>query len=232
MLNENNLYNIDDLKYFEADVQRGKHKIKIEYEANVWVYQQEWVNDYSFRYSLAPAKYWKSFGGLSITIKQDSTNHQITTNLGNPIEGNIGAISSWKFNTLPGDLLIIEYHPAINILAQALINLEPFGIMIIVGIMLMGLHLIILKKYSKNDVNKKAIWLKLIGGLSIPYLMLHSYFISYNIIDSILGDFASIRHGYYFLIIFWYPVIFIVYIIILWLIQLAIQRKLKNSVQK
>lgn len=55
-------YYLQDLKYFETDLQKGPHKVKVAYTANVWTEVSNWVNDYSFRYSLTPAQYWKSFG--------------------------------------------------------------------------------------------------------------------------------------------------------------------------
>jgi hypothetical protein len=59
--------------------------------------------------------------------------------------------------------------------------------------------------------------------------MFHSYFISYDSIDRIIGADASKWNGYYFLILFWYPVLVAVYMIIMWLIDVQIQKNILNQ---
>lgn len=230
--NNTNLYNLDDLKYFEADLTKGEHKIKVEYSANVWIDKSnEWVNEYSFRYSLAPAKFWKSFGNLDITVFQDGTIKPLRTNLGSPIEGDFGKVSTWKFNKLPSENFNIIYKPNISQTAKALISLDPFGIMILVGIVLMLFHIAINFWYRKKIITKKVTWVVILGSFVVPYLMLHSFFISYDIIDNIIGADASKRHGYYFLILFVYPILVTIYMTIMWIIDVLIRRKLTKSIQ-
>jgi hypothetical protein len=230
--NNTNLYNLDDLKYFEANLTKGEHKIKVEYSANVWIDKSnEWVNEYSFSYSLAPAKYWKSFGGLDITVFQDGNIKPLVTNLGNPIEGNFDKVSTWKFNKLPSENFNIIYKPNISQTAKALITIEPFGIMILVGIVLLLFHIAINFWYRKKNRIKKYSWVVVLGSFIVPYLMFHSYFISYDSIDNIIGVDASKRHGYYFLILFWYPVLVAAYMIIMWIIDVQIRKKILNQNQ-
>ncbi|MEI6088082.1 MAG: hypothetical protein WCR66_10865 [Bacteroidota bacterium] len=227
--NNNTLYNLDDLKFFKTNLQKGIHKIKVEYTAKVWVYYNEWLKNYSFRYSLEPAKYWKSFGGLSISIIQDYTSNFITTNLGNPNAGISGLTSNWKFNTLPGDLFIIEYKPVISNLAQTLISIGPYGIMIFCGILFFALHFVFVFWYRKKHLVKRFSWVLIAGSFVVPYLILHSLFLSYDMIDKILGEDASRRHGYYFLILFWYPIMVICYLAIMWLLDTIVKRNLQSK---
>ncbi len=228
--NKRNLYNLDDLKYFEADLSKGEHKIKVEYTANVWIDKSnEWINEYSFRYSLAPAKFWKSFGSIDITVFQDGTIKPLLTNLGSPIEGDFGKVSTWKFNKLPSENFNIVYKPKISKIANVLIAIEPFGIMILVGIVLLLFHIAINFWYKKKIITKKVTWIVVLGSFIVPYLMLHSFFISYDIIDNIIGADASQRHGYYFLILFVYPILVTIYMIIMWIIDIIIRKKLTKS---
>lgn len=230
--NNTNLYNLDDLKYFEASLTKGEHKIKVEYSANVWIDKSnEWINEYSFRYSLAPAKYWKSFGGLDITVFQDGNIKPLVTSLGNPIEGNFDKVSTWRFNKLPSENFNIIYKPNISQTAKVLIAIEPFGIMILVGIVLLIIHIAINFWYRKKNRIKKYSSVVILGSFIVPYLMFHSYFISYDSIDNIIGADASKRHGYYFLILFWYPVLVAVYMIIMWIIDVQIRKKILNQNQ-
>ncbi len=230
--NNSVLYNLDDLKYFEANLSKGEHKIRVEYIANVWVDKSnEWVNEYSFRYSLAPAKFWKSFGELNITVFQDRNIKPLTSNLGNPIEGNFDKISTWKFNKLPDDNFNIVYNPKISQLAKTLIWLDPFGIMIVFGMLLLFIHSTIIYRCRKKNAVKRIKLIVILGSLIVSYLMFHSFFISYNIIDNVIGVDASKRHGYYFLILFWYPVVAAFYMAIIWAIDFIIKRKLAKNTQ-
>jgi hypothetical protein len=80
------IYKAHDLKYFDTDISKGVHKVSVEYVDNVWSDNSDWIKKYSFRYSLTPAKFWKSFGNLNITVEQDGTIKELSTNIGRPIE--------------------------------------------------------------------------------------------------------------------------------------------------
>jgi hypothetical protein len=229
--NNTELYNLDDLKYFEANLSKGEHKIKVEYLANVWIDNSNWVKEYRFLYSLAPAKYWKSFGSIDITVVQDGQLKPITTNLGNPIEGKIGAISTWKFNNLPSDMIEIKYKSEISKTAQTLISIEPFGIMMYCGLLLFIIHIILIFWYRKRNVTQKQSLVVILGSIIVPILMLYCYMKSYTFIDNLIGIEASKRHGYYILMVVVYPVMLIIYMLITWVIDLIIRRKLTKSIQ-
>jgi len=79
--NSSYVYKINDLKYFETDILKGTHKVRVEYTANVWTDISGWIKKYSFRYSLTPAKFWKSFGTLTINIQQEGEVRELSTNL-------------------------------------------------------------------------------------------------------------------------------------------------------
>lgn len=219
------LYNLDDLKYFETNLLKGEHKIKVEYNANVWVNNSNWVKEYSFRYSLSPAKYWKSFGSLHITVFQDGEVKSIFTNLGNPLEGKFEKVATWKFNSLPSDNFNIIYKPEITGTAKLLLAIEPFGLMLLFGLFLLLIHTYFDYWFRQKDAVKKFSWVVILGSFIVPYLMLHSYFLAHDIIDISIGSNASKHHGYYFLILFWYPVLVAVYLCIMWIIDLIIKRK-------
>lgn len=227
--NNTSLYNLDDLKYFEANLLKGEHKIKVEYTANVWVDNSNWVKEYSFRYSLIPAKYWKSFGSLHITVFQDGEVKALYTNLGNPLEGKFDKMATWKFNSLPSDTFNIIYKPEISETAKVLVAIEPFGIMFLFGLLLMLVHSYFDYWFRQKDGVKKISWIVILGSFIVPYLMLHSYFLAYDLIDNAIGDHASKHHGYYFLILFWYPVLVAVYLFIMWIIDLIIKSKFINK---
>jgi hypothetical protein len=231
--NGHNLYKLDDLKYFETSLKKGNHKIRVSYTANVWVYNAEWVKEYSFRYALAPAAYWKSFGGLTITIINESGLDSVTTNLGNPIEGKFATISNWKFKKLPVDVFEINYQPVIGKLASFLIIIDPFWLMIFFGLLLALFHIWLIYRYRKSNLPKRISWVVIAGGILFPVLILCTYIASYVAIQSLLGEDASTRMGYYFLILGFYPILLVIYLFGMMLVDWLVKKQfLKHKIQE
>lgn len=223
------VYKLNDLKYFETNIVRGRHTIRVEYTANVWTDHSGWIKKYSFRYSLTPAKFWKSFGTLKIVVEQDSSTRQLSTNIGQPIEKTFQAMNSWTFSKLPGEYLEISYTPKANNLANTLITIQPFGLSLITGIILLSLHLILVIRYRKKNINKKHSPVVITGSLIIPFVILFSYVYSYTIIDNAIGPDAGRHHGYVFLVMAFYPVILPIYWTIVWLIDRQQKRKMTKA---
>ncbi|MBX2931628.1 MAG: hypothetical protein KF781_06775 [Chitinophagaceae bacterium] len=232
--NNNMHYNIQDLKYFKTDISKGTHTVKVEYIANAWSNVSDWITQYSFRYSLTPAKYWKSFRGLTITIEQAGALKKINTNLGQPNENEIKNINTWTFDKLPNEDFIINYTPEVSKLATTLIAIEPFGLAIIAFILLIAIHLYFTLRYRRSNLNKKYSLAVFIGCLLVPMLTVIVYVNSYDLIDTAIGINAGKHHGYFFMyaLIFFFPVMFILYLFIFWLIDKLYKRKLLHSLKQ
>jgi len=227
--NSGYVYKLNDLKYFETDIAKGVHKVRVEYVANVWTDISGWIKEYSFRYSLTPAKFWKSFGSLNITVEQEGTIRQLSTNIGEPIEKTYKAKNSWTFTKLPDEYLEFSYSPKANNLAKALITVQPFGLSIIAGVILFALHLFFSFRYRRQFLNKKYSPVVILGCLIIPLLIILSYIYSYDIIDNVIGEEAGRHHGYVFLVIIFYPILLAIYWTIVWLLDRQQKRKLMNE---
>lgn len=223
------VYKFNDLKYFEADLLKGVHKVRVEYVANVWTDISGWIKEYSFRYSLTPAKFWKSFGTLNINVEQDGTVRQLSTNIGQPVEKTYQTKNSWTFTKLPDEYLEFSYSPKANNLAKTLITIQPFGLSIIAGVILFTLHLFCSFWYRRQFVNKKYSPVVILGSLIIPFLILLSYMYSYDIIDNVIGEEAGRHHGYVFLVIIFYPILLPIYWTIVWLLDRRQKGKLINE---
>lgn len=217
---------LNDLKYFETDIAKGTHKVRVEYTANVWTDNSGWLKEYSFRYSLTPAKFWKSFGILNISVEQEGAVRQLSTNIGQPVEKTFQAKNSWTFTKLPDTYLEFSYSPKANNLTKTLITIEPFGLSIITGIILIALHLLFVLWYRMQFVNKKYSLVVILGSLIIPLLILLSYIYSYDIIDNLIGEDAGRHHGYVFLVIIFYPILLPIYWTMIWLLDRQHKRKL------
>ena len=220
-------YNISEIKYFATDIERGNHKIRVEYIAGVWANVSGWIKEFSFRYSLSPAKYWKSFGSLEIIVEQEGAVKPILTNLGEPNEKEIKSKNTWFFNELPDEYIEISYIPTPNKLAKILISITPLGISIIVTILLCMIHFFATLRYRQKNRTKNYSLVVVIGSVFIPFLSLLSFVCSFNLIDYVIGEDAGRYHGYVFLIFIYYPVIMIIYWVIFWLIDRRYKKKLR-----
>lgn len=226
--NQNNTYYLRDLKYFETDLSKGEHKIRLEYVAKAWTNISDWIKKYSFKYSLSPAKYWKSFGSIEIVIKSKSLNSFYSTNIGKPVSQKGDSIAIWKFTEIPNqDYLEINYTPEISLFAKLMIKINIMGLVFIISSVLIFLHFLSIKKHRKKKPLKKYSWIVITGSIVIPFLILVSYIISYEIIDSVIGVEAGGHHGYTFLVIIFYPLLLPIY----WLIMWYIDRKIKYKQQ-
>lgn len=227
--NSDFVYDINDLKYFEADLEKGIHKVRVTYTANAWTDASGWIKTYSFRYSLSPAKFWKSFGTLMVTVEQAGIIRQIATNIGAPNEKTIKAKNTWAFTQLPAEYLEFSYTPVMSRLTRVLIAFEPFWLSIVAAVLLFILHLWLVFRYRSRHVNKKYSYVVIVGSWLIPFLILLSYIYAYVLIDYSIGADAGRRHGYVFLIMVLYPFFVPVYWTIMWLLDKLKKRMLNQK---
>ncbi len=223
--NQGFVYQLNNLKYFEANLSKGEHIIKVAYEASVWTDVSEWIKEYSFRYSLSPAKFWKSFGSLEVVVDASQFHQSITTNFSQPASGKLDAVATWRFNELPANYFQINYVPPVSSLAKTLILIGPDNLAYIFTFLLTLFHLFFIYKFRKNNLHKKFSWALIIGSLIIPFLALLFYMNSFGIIDNLIGAEAGRYHGYVFLNFIFYPVIAVVYFLAMWLMEKIIRKR-------
>jgi len=224
-------YSYSDLKYFEINLTKGEHTIRVEYTANAWTDRSEWVKEYEFKYSLLPARYWKSFGELKVVLNTNNTDAKITTNLDDSNSENIKTNSKWSYNKIPVDLLEIKIKPQISSFAKILIQNTPFELTLISGIILFLLHFFTIRLFIKTISSRQYSVLMISGCIFIPLLILVIWYISYGFTDSVIGVNAGRYHGYNILVFIFYPVILIIYSVLIYL-SVKIILKRKNITEK
>lgn len=224
--NAGNVYKLNDLKYFEADLEKGVQKVRVEYTANVWIDLSGLIKKYSFLYSLSPAKYWKSFGSLEIIVEQEGQVKQFKTNLGLPNEETLKSLNTWTFNKIPNEYFEISYIPKPNNLASILMKIEPFGLAMLASILLAIAHFVLTITFRRKNIQKKYSLPVILGSILVPFFSLLIYNYSYVVIDKVIGDDASQYHGYVFLSYIFYPIMLIIYWIIFWQIDRQYKRRL------
>lgn len=220
-----NVYELSDLKYFETGLTKGEHVIKVEYTADAWLNLKDWIKEYSFRYSLSPAKHWRSFDSLIVNVNSKAFYSNISTNLGEPAAGNLNSSAEWVFTKIPAEFLIVNYSPHISGFATALINLGPTNLTAIFSFVIILIHILFIMIFRKNNPSKKFSWIVMIGSFIIPLLILLFYIYSFYIIDSAIGPEAGKHHGYTFLVIIVYPLIVPVYWFLMWITDRIIKKR-------
>ena len=224
--NEAYYLSYEDLKYFETDLSKGNHTIRVEYVASTWLDKSNWITEYSLRYALAPARYWKSFGGLEITIDNSKFRKELQTSFGDPVSGNFETLAAWKFSGIPTDMIHVIYIPELTSSAKSLIKLGPVGMTYILAGILVLVHVFFVFLCRRRNPSTRFSWVVIVGSIIIPLLVLIGYMSSFSIIDSFIGQHAGGRHGYTFMVLVLYPIVTPVYWIILWIIDRRIKKKI------
>ena len=217
-------YRLSDLHYFETPLDSGVHTVRVAYTAAASVRFSDWVQQYSFRYVLAPAKYWKSFRNLEVELRQEGPLKNIQTTLGPPREGAIGRSATWTFETLPADDFQLSFQPPVSHWARTLIMISPLGLALLALLLLGSLHLLWVRRYRRRHPPKKYSPPVILGSWIVPLLALIVFIGSFGWIDNVIGEVAGRRHGYVFFYLVFYPVLMPFY----WLWVRAIDQRWKR----
>lgn len=184
-----------NLIFFEIPVEATEHLITVKYFAKPWKDAHGFLNKISFRYSLYPAKYWKSFTDLKISV---SSPLKTTSNFGLPNRIENGK-EVWEFEQLPGDYFIIEKLQEPNSLVSFLIWLNPLRIGAIFYFGLIVFHCFLIRKWLTQGHRLFKLWpfIYRIGlvALLFDFVAYLTCILSYPLIDALLGDMAHGRHG-------------------------------------
>lgn len=213
-----------DMIYFETNISEGDHIIEVNYRARHW--RDTWgkLNKYSFRYALSPAKYWRSFGTLSITVDATNFDNLIDSNIGTPDEGGLDAIAIWHFEELPTEILMVNFHPTINRVANFLLIVDPFGLALMTLLILAICHFYLVKKFRVKYPSKQYSIIVILGSFLVPFVFELSWIYYYSLIDWFIGEHASRRHGHIIFVFIFYPLILLIY----WGVFVVLDRRIKK----
>lgn len=188
---------LNDFLYFQTDISAGKHSIKVRYKASNWRYKHNRLNEDSFRYALAPAKYWKSFGTLDITIDTSKVKDEMTINLGTPKSGAVNGISNYHFEKLPVDIIEITRIPKLSSFTIFLLNLESYWLAVILVSFIVAFHVWKMYQFRKKQPRKKIAVTAVFGATVIPLAFIFLLLIATFWIDASIGKpYASGRESY------------------------------------
>jgi hypothetical protein len=222
---ERRIYDLEDLHYFELDLAKGSHQIRVVYDAEVWRDRHDVVAKEYFPYALSPASNWKSFGQLDIVMDARKSPYPLTTNLGPPTSGDLANIAKWTFTTLPNvPTLVITAQPEISSTAQFFVDFGMDGFMWSSFALLGLIHLGMIWIWRKKNVSRKFSWVWLLGSFAVPFIAMVIYVMSEGWIDDIVGPAASRFGSYSFLIFIFYPVGLVGYGLVAFLFDLVLRK--------
>lgn len=222
---------LTDLRYFKMDLSQGVHKIRVQFQAEAWRDESDWVTEKEFKYAFLPLVFQHNKQQFDIKIDARQCHQKYMTNLGHPTYGKMDSIAIWQFQHLPVSYLSIKTDYTISKWAQILIAIDPFGIALIFGAVYMILHYIWLRWFRKNYTQYRFSPALIFGSLLVPALFCATFVWAYYWIDALIGPMASRNHGMSFLIFFFYPVIYPFYLFVFWMIDKTLKLKyqtLKN----
>jgi len=215
----------EEVLYYELDLDSGLHTVRVLYQADVRTDGWDWVNVYSIRYALSPAKYWKSFGTLDLTLDASACPYPIEVNLAEPDSGNVSKIATWKLEGIPVDLLQISYTPEISEVAKILLSIGEDRISIGLLLFLWGLHIFLIFLDRKRAPYRKFSWVWLIGSLVFPGLMLLIRFGTAQLFHYTLAPHCLKEGGYTLILILGYPFVMPIYFLAMWIFDSAWKKK-------
>lgn len=196
-LSGNERVSLNDFLYFKTDLSEGEHRIKVTYKASHWRYKHSRLNEDSFRYVLAPAKYWKSFGTLNVTIDASAVKDEVFINIGTPKTGDINGVSIYTFDKLPLDVIEITRKPSLSAFAQFLLNIESFGLSMIFILFFIVIHIFFMYRFRKKQPEKRLSFPAILGAIMIPVLYIILSMAMTLWIDASIGKpYASERQSY------------------------------------
>jgi len=216
------IQNLSAFKYFILDLETGTHEIRVKYNIIATVDLWRNIRKYVFAYNLKPAKYWKSYGGLELTVDVSGIDEQVTINLpdSEPFKG----IKQWYFTDIPQDELYISCNPHISPPAELFISLSSEGLSFLLILILVVIHILMIYKYRRVNNRKRFPAVVVLGCLLLPLVLCFLLVYTNYFIDWVIGDHASGRHGYIFLVFFLYPVFLIIYSLTIFIIDQVIKR--------
>lgn len=222
---------LEGMKYFKTDLTAGEHVIKVWYTGIAWEDRWDWTKKYSFRYALSPAKYWKSFGSLSLTVDaSDWASPTLVSNLGPPEVGDLQSVAKWNFDGLPNDVIVLEDQFEVPAFAQTLINIGPFWVAAGLGLVLALVQLFLMWKHRKRKPRLSFSWIVIIGCILVPVAFLLFWLGTYSLVDSMLGEEATGTAGYgSFIFALSLPIWILIYAAVMFLADFIFVRLLQGK---
>ncbi|MDO4880235.1 MAG: hypothetical protein Q3983_03065 [Capnocytophaga sp.] len=188
---EDYISNLNDIIFFQADLQEGENDIIIAYESYLGLNTYGFLHQYDLKYAVYPSQYWNTFPPIEIEMQIPEHWQVYKENIGNIIQD--GNTLKWIANDLSIGTLEWVFTKKTNFLQDAVLFLSPVGFMLITFFVGLLLHIIFIKKRNHSKLN-------LLDFLFVPILSYIVFFLAYPFIEWVI-DSEGGNHGYYFFFI-------------------------------
>lgn len=229
--NSEDLFQLNQLLYFEPFINKGLHTIEVSYKAKFWSNSGTEIVRKEFRYSLTPAKFWRSFGHLSVTYDNSNFIQPVTWNLDTQKTSESKRILKAEFSKLPSEFILITYEPVLKSSEYISVRSANYlsGILFIILLAFLLYRVILFRKGDR----KWHIVILSIGFLLLPILIL---FIKAGLLNYGKGSDSEIisyqrDYGSFFLFPFQYLMYILFLLLIFRIIYIYQKRKKKDNVE-
>jgi len=219
--------NLNDAFYFTAKLHKGENSIKIQYRALMGYDRRDILTKYEIEYLLFPSKYWSSFGPIDLYLHTGNKMKAYAQNLGAP-QQQTDTLVHWTIESVgKQDSFKIEVGEKTSFLASAILWIHPELLALIGSIILFYLHIKYIYKKYKIGRYRYAL---LIGNLIVPgsfygfcwfWTSLANYLVN--------GIFTDNSRGFILLVIVTLPFIYIIYDLVLFVIDRSIRIKFQKQ---
>ena len=202
--NHNERPYLSELTYFEADLDSGRHQFRVTYRATARVSRFGYVKDYRYRYALAPARGWRSFGNLRVELDNTPLRMQLSSNLGEPQSGSIDSAATWLFSRLPEQNdLEFRFDPELDGVARFALRVGPFGWGTIATIIMILIHFfLVFRRLRKNPYRGTPSFRAIGGAALVGILSTLAFLFAPQFTYSLIGEHATGTFGYWFFLAF------------------------------
>ncbi|MFU1858544.1 hypothetical protein ACK8HY_16155 [Sphingobacterium sp. NGMCC 1.201703] len=218
---------LSDGFYFTAKLHKGENSIKVQYRAFMGYDRRDIIRKYKIEYFLFPSKYWSSFGPIDLYLHRGNKIKVYTANLG-AAQQQTDSLIHWKIESVEKkESFTIEVGEKSPLLANIILWIHPELLALIGFIVLCCLHIRYIYKKHKIGGYRYAL---LIGNLIVPA--------SFNILCwfwtsvanyLVNGIFDHNARGFILLFIVSMPLYYIVYDLVLLVIDRSIRIKFQKQ---
>ncbi|MNK03310.1 hypothetical protein D3C87_211550 [compost metagenome] len=217
---------LNDAFYFTAKLHKGDNSIQIGYSAYMGYDRRDIRTRYKIDYLLFPSRYWSSFGPIELYLHLDGKMEVLTQDLGT-VKSQTDSIAHWVIDHVDKkESFHIEIGLKTSLFAKAILWVHPELLALIGSIFLLYLHIRCIYLKYKSGKYRYAL---LVGNLIIPSSFYFFIWFWSSLANYLVnGVFDEKSRGFILLVIFTLPLIYLVYDLVLFIIDRSIRAKLNK----
>ncbi|MDR0264440.1 MAG: hypothetical protein LBJ04_14585 [Sphingobacterium sp.] len=214
---------LNDAFYFTAKLHKGENSIQVRYSAYMGYDRRDIHTRYEIDYLLFPSRYWSSFGPIDLYLHLNGDMEVLAQDLGTA-KLQTDSITHWVIDQVEKkESFHIEVGQKTSLLAKAILWVHPELLALIGSLFLLYLHIRCI--YLKYKIGKYRYAL-LVGNLIIPSSFYFFCWFWSSLANYLInGSFDEKSRGFMLLVIVTLPLIYLVYDLVLFVIDRSIRSR-------